>query len=90
MDSERYEKYSSEKESAFEALCKRCGECCGASGDPCVNLARRDDGTFFCRDYEGRLGPQVTVSGKKFHCIPIRDYINHGTLKDNCAYRVKL
>jgi uncharacterized cysteine cluster protein YcgN (CxxCxxCC family) len=87
MDSNRYSEYASGKEEEFESICKRCGECCGSLDDPCRNLAKMDNGTYFCKDYSNRLGPQKTVSGKYFNCIPIREYISRDTLRPNCAYR---
>ncbi|RKY42590.1 MAG: hypothetical protein DRP85_02330 [Candidatus Makaraimicrobium thalassicum] len=87
MDAERYEKYRLKKEEEFESICKRCGECCGALDDPCRNLVRLDDGAYFCRDYANRFGPQMTVSGNTFTCVPIREHISKSTLRQNCAYR---
>ncbi|MBD3425920.1 MAG: hypothetical protein GF409_01660 [Candidatus Omnitrophica bacterium] len=87
MDSATYLKYTSLKEREFESLCKRCGRCCGASDDPCANLVRVASGEYFCRDYNNRLGPQRTVSGKEFNCVSIREHIGAGTLRHGCAYR---
>ncbi|MFQ5951989.1 MAG: hypothetical protein ACE5JK_01105 [Candidatus Omnitrophota bacterium] len=70
----------------FEAICKRCGECCGASDDPCLNLVKTKDGLYFCKDYKNRLKEQKTVSGKTFRCVPIREHIEKGTLKSGCSY----
>lgn len=88
MDSEKYKKYALDKEEEFESLCKRCGECCGSLDEPCQNLVKKDDGTFFCRDYENRLGPQKTVSGKAFNCVLIRGHVSRDSLRPNCAYRL--
>ena len=74
-------------ESRFESVCKRCGLCCGADSDPCCNLVKLEDGTHFCDDYENRLGPQKTVSGKTFNCVSIREHITNDTLRIECAYR---
>lgn len=88
MDSKKYLKYTSLKESEFEAVCKKCGQCCGALDDPCRNLVKLPGGgTYFCRDYMNRLGPQKTVSGKEFNCVSIRTHIGQGTLRAGCAYR---
>ena len=87
MDSDKYKKHMADKEEEFESLCRRCGECCGSSDEPCQNLAKKDDGTFFCKDYENRLGPQKTTSGKFFNCILIRGHVAKDSLRPNCAYR---
>jgi len=87
MDAETYGEYAGKKETEFEAVCKMCGECCGLLDDPCRNLAPQDDGTYFCVDYDDRLGPQTTRSGKSFTCISIREHIKQDTLRTNCAYR---
>jgi hypothetical protein len=86
MESTRYTLHTALKEREFEDLCKRCGACCGAQDDPCSNLVEQD-GTYFCRAYTGRLGPQRTVSGKEFNCVPIRTHIAQGSLRAGCAYR---
>lgn len=71
-----------------EAVCRRCGECCGAkSTDPCKNLMHLADGKYFCKNYNNRLGKQESVSGIKFHCIPVLDIIKHSDVLVNCAYR---
>jgi len=86
MDSEKYGRVMLEKEDEFESLCKRCGECCGASDDPCRNLVKLRDGSYFCRDYDSRFGRQLTVSGKSFRCVPIREHVTYGTLRPGCGY----
>ncbi len=87
MNSKTYDGYLREKDKTFEVLCRRCGDCCGANDDPCRNLAKLDDGTFACGDYENRLGFQKTVSGKEFNCVFIREHIANGSLRANCAYQ---
>jgi len=89
MDKEKYEANQKEKFLKFEAICKRCGACCGSEDtEPCINLAREaKTGTYYCKDYENRIGLQKTASGKPFHCIPIRELIAHNLLRPNCAYR---
>ena len=89
MDSLRYDTYQRQEMEKFEAICKNCGQCCGSQdGDSCTNMVTDETGgKYYCRIYENRLGPQKTVSGKTFHCIPIRDIIKWGTLRSNCAYR---
>ena len=64
MDKMRYQGFMEESDRKFEAICSNCGECCGSKDDPCQNLVKNDDGTYKCRDYINRLGPQKTVSGK--------------------------
>ncbi len=74
----------------FEALCKRCGACCGAYDDPCRNLIRSRDGkNWECRSYLNRFGPQKTVSGAEFNCVSIREHISRGTLRPGCGYHRK-
>ncbi len=87
MGSVKYETYLHRKEENFESLCTRCGDCCGAYDDPCRNLIKLEDGTYFCEDYKNRLGPQKTVSGKEFQCVSIREHIAKGSLRPRCAYR---
>ena len=88
MDDLRYEAYQREKFRRFEGACRRCGECCGSrDGDPCLNLARDEAaGKYYCRVYGDRLGPQKTVSGIPFNCVPISDIIRTACLRPNCAY----
>ena len=68
-----YEDHLREKEAAYEALCKRCGACCGANeADPCSHLLKDAEGLYFCSTYNDRLGLHKTVSGKEFNCVPLR------------------
>ncbi len=86
MDSARYLDSQKEAQAEHEALCRRCGLCCGLyDNDPCRQLVKTGDGKYSCRVYEQRLGVQYTVSGKLFHCVPIRDFLN-GERSFNCAY----
>jgi uncharacterized cysteine cluster protein YcgN (CxxCxxCC family) len=87
MESKPYHEKLKEEERAFENICKRCGACCGAFDDPCANLMKLDNGTYTCRDYKNRLGPQITVSGNMFTCVSIREHIKAGSLRPCCAYR---
>ncbi|MDD5255670.1 MAG: hypothetical protein PHR11_06435 [Candidatus Omnitrophica bacterium] len=88
--SERYEQKLREQEERHEAACRKCGACCGAfDGDPCVNLAEQANGTFECKVYEKRLGPQVTVSGKRFNCVPIRDLLKRDYAYSQCPYAMQ-
>ena len=83
-----YDSYLRQNEAAFEALCVRCGECCGATdGDPCARLCFDEKSArYYCADYENRLGDQRTVSGKIFTCVTIRELIKTGGLRQKCAY----
>jgi hypothetical protein len=88
MDDVKYKICQLEQFRRFEGTCKRCGECCGSQDDPCANLAKDiSDGKYYCKIYKNRLGPQKTRSGSIFNCIPIREIIKMGVLRQNCAYR---
>jgi len=80
-----------ECEESYEAVCLRCGACCGAfDGDPCSHLKKDTEGLHFCDDYEHRLGPQKTVSGKRFNCVYIADILRYRWQGDHlCAYKKK-
>lgn len=87
MDNKFYEDRLEEQNAAYEALCRRCGECCGGQGtDPCSNLVKLEDGRCHCKIYDTRLGLQKTLSGRVFMCINIRDVIKSGTHYNNCPY----
>jgi hypothetical protein len=83
----RYHAYLSQKNDEFESICRRCGSCCGSGDDPCEKLRKDVDGGYYCLDYQNRLKPQLTISGRSFHCVPIREHIKAGTLRSGCAYR---
>ncbi len=86
-DSADYIKEQKEWYLRYEALCKRCGMCCGSAGnDPCLNLARDNDGKYYCKSYDKRFGPQLTVTGKKFTCVEIRDVLKSGIPNEECGY----
>jgi len=88
MDSQKYIKYSKTEEEKFEAVCKRCGECCGALDDPCRNLVKnKTNDQWFCKDYKDRYKQQKTISGNSFTCVSIREHMRNGSLRLNCAYR---
>jgi Fe-S-cluster containining protein len=73
-----------------EAVCKRCGACCGAFDvDPCAQLRREAKGTYVCADYENRLGQQRTTMGKRFTCVGIRDLKKFEIPYLQCAYNKK-
>ena len=87
VESEQYQKKLEMQEANYEALCRRCGECCGAFGsDPCAQLSPTEDGHFACSAYADRLGPQKTRSGVIFTCVTIRDVHQHGVYYNDCAY----
>ncbi|MFA4982331.1 MAG: hypothetical protein WC592_07700 [Candidatus Omnitrophota bacterium] len=86
MDELSYKECLEKQTARNESLCKRCGECCGASNDPCANLIKEESGRYACRVYDNRLGPQKTVSGRGFTCVPIRDNIARGFRIPGCAY----
>jgi hypothetical protein len=84
-----YAKKLEEQEAAREALCRRCGVCCGVGGsDPCGNLVEVSDGRYDCAAYAGRLGPQKTRSGHIFTCVTMRDIHKHGVFYPDCAYTI--
>jgi hypothetical protein len=85
----KYQRYQEEQLGRFEEICARCGRCCGSDdGDPCANLiASPAAGKYYCRVYPSRFGPQRTVSGKTFTCVPIRGLIKIGALREGCAYK---
>lgn len=70
----------------YEALCKQCGKCCGLETDPCANLKKTDSGSYYCAVYESRLGRQVTVSGRVFTCVEIREVVRKGLPNEGCGY----
>lgn len=80
-----------EREESYEAVCVRCGACCGAyDGDPCARLRKDATGAFFCDDYDNRLGPQKTVGGKRFNCVYVKDIMRYRWQGDSrCAYKKK-
>lgn len=86
-DSLAYQQSTEASQRSYEALCRRCGECCGANGeDPCANLIREDNGRYRCSRYSDRHGPQQTVSGRIFTCVNIRDVQAFGVFYNNCPY----
>jgi len=83
-----YYNYMGKKEEEHEALCRRCGACCGAYDDPCSHLKKDNNGKYYCDIYSNRFGPRVTVEGDKFDCVPIREIIHQHWPKDYlCAYK---
>ena len=87
MDELSYFRKLEYQNESYEALCKRCGICCGAStSDPCSNLKRLADGAYICAVYENRHGPRQSLSGGMFACVNIRDAIRDGADYPDCPY----
>lgn len=88
-EEKKYIKALEEKKQTLEDICLRCGKCCGScDGDPCIFLEKTDDGHYFCGTYETRLGPQRTVNGYAFNCIPIEKAIRESdSVPATCPYR---
>jgi uncharacterized cysteine cluster protein YcgN (CxxCxxCC family) len=72
----------------FEAICKRCGICCGSQdGDPCEHLKKDDEGKYFCDTYENRFGKHTTLNGTIIRCVPIENALrSNPQLRQKCAY----
>jgi len=88
MDDSRYKASQLKKYMEHEALCKRCGACCGIfDGDPCEHLKTHDKKTYYCEIYDKRFGLHKTLSGEPILCVPIRNML-HRTWwgRNNCAY----
>ena len=85
MDNTAYQNHLESAMEKYEALCKRCGECCGTDNDPCSNLILYQE-KYYCKVYKNRLGPQETVSGKFFSCVSIKDNIKNGFTSLSCPY----
>ncbi|PIQ88558.1 MAG: hypothetical protein COV72_07420 [Candidatus Omnitrophica bacterium CG11_big_fil_rev_8_21_14_0_20_42_13] len=91
MDKFLYTQKQEEDFKRHEDQCLRCGSCCGAyDGDPCRNLVKISAAQYQCKDYEHRIGQQMTVSGKHFACIPIRVFLTFNSGYPNCAYSKKI
>ena len=87
MEEQAYLQKQKEQQAKYEPLCTRCGACCGGlDNNPCVNLVKDNDNKYYCKVYDTRLGKQATVSGKVFHCIPIRLLRGTTTKFANCVY----
>jgi uncharacterized cysteine cluster protein YcgN (CxxCxxCC family) len=87
MENLKYESYLKTQFEKFEAMCRKCGECCGLrDGDPCANLTGNPESGYHCNNYENRLGIQKTTSGNVFVCVPIRDLVKSGFYSPNCPY----
>lgn len=82
-----YSQKLAELEECHEALCRRCGSCCGLfDGDPCENLKEGGPGLYYCSIYDNRFGTHKTVSGKTFTCVPIRELLKFDLPYNKCAY----
>lgn len=89
-DTSRYDGSQKRRMAEHEAMCRRCGICCGSTdGDPCAELINNGDGTYMCGIYQARLGPRKTISGRSFNCVPVMENIRKGARYENCPY-VKL
>ncbi len=86
MDDSRYVNRQKIEEADFESLCKRCGTCCGRDDEPCSNLAADEKGNYYCRSYENRFGPQITIGGCKFNCVSIREVLKFSLPCPGCGY----
>ena len=83
---EKLQQWLKLKEERWEALCGRCGACCGVTeGDPCEHLRGSKKGEYLCSIYENRFGEHRTVSGKIFKCVPIRQVIRGSWPGDECC-----
>lgn len=70
----------------WEALCGRCGACCGVvEGDPCEHLRGSKKGEYYCSIYENRFGEHRTVNGNVFKCVPVRQIIHNSWPGDECC-----
>lgn len=86
MDDMAYSESQRKNSDEHEALCKQCGKCCGLETDPCVNLKKGASDKYYCAVYESRLGSQVTVTGRAFTCVQIREVVRFGMPSEGCGY----
>ena len=86
MDDIAYTSSQRVRNEEYEALCIRCGKCCGLEMDPCANLKKDSKRGYYCASYESRLGRQVTISGRVFTCVPIREVVRKGLPNEGCGY----
>jgi len=88
-DDGRYESLQAKQYEEWEARCRGCGACCGATEqDPCEHLYQTAPHKFTCRIYENRFGLHHTRSGREFCCVPIRQILHkHWLGSEQCAYR---
>ena len=73
----------------FEAICNRCGACCGAyDGDPCEELRQDEKGLYYCAVYTTRLGDHHTLAGLEMDCVSIIKKLKYDWIGDEkCAYK---
>jgi len=88
MDEERYADTQDSKILEHEALCKRCGACCGVTeNNPCEHLRPAGEGKYSCDIYEERFGLRKTVKGDPVLCVPVRKVLHKDWLgRNGCAY----
>ncbi|MBU4311318.1 MAG: hypothetical protein KJ706_01205 [Candidatus Omnitrophica bacterium] len=88
MDDNLYNQLQDQKYQEHEALCKRCGACCGAMEEyPCEHLKKGEDSRYFCDIYEERFGLRKTLSGEPILCVPIRNMLSKTWWgRTQCAY----
>jgi len=86
MDDMAYVENRRKNSEEYEALCKQCGKCCGLETDPCAKLKKDTSGKHYCVAYESRLGRQVTVLGRVFTCVEIREVVRKGLPNEGCGY----
>ena len=83
-----YQEYRKKQEQDWEAVCTRCGACCGAYEDPCKHLITASDGKYTCEIYQERFGERETTGGKKFKCVHISKILSRNWFNDRfCAYK---
>lgn len=90
-DDEKYKKLQRDNEASWEALCKRCGACCGSvEGDPCEHLVQSKSGEYLCNVYENRFGTHKTISGETIRCVDIRNILSREWPgSQHCGYKNK-
>ncbi|MFA6281402.1 MAG: hypothetical protein WCY05_02735 [Candidatus Omnitrophota bacterium] len=72
----------------WEAICRRCGGCCGAFDDPCQHLKKDSNNLYICEIYLNRLGTRKTIRGENFNCVSIKKILNTSWKNDwLCAYK---
>lgn len=88
-DEKRYHDLQDKKLYEWEALCRRCGACCGrVEGDPCSHLVHDKEGNYGCAIYNDRFGMRHTLGGREFYCVPIRDILHKNWPGDDqCSYK---
>jgi hypothetical protein len=83
-----YNDYFVKSQKRWEALCNRCGGCCGAYDDPCEHLRKDSETTYYCEIYQERLGERKAVSGDKFDCVCVKEILHTHWKNDHlCVYK---